>query len=105
VAPQDRVYYLVIADVKLNGRRVSIVEDTHDIINERQVIEFVSRTENVQRVIEVNVEENFARDISEDIARALARSLKVCGSSLKISSAAMSRGRRCTKWRHSRHVA
>jgi hypothetical protein len=74
VAPQDRVYYLVIADVKLNGRRVSIVEDTHDIINERQVIEFVSRTESVQRVIEVNVEENFARDISEDIARALIRS-------------------------------
>jgi hypothetical protein len=74
VAPQDRVYYLVITDVKLNGRRVSIVEDTHALFNERQVIEFVSRTESVQRVIEVNVEENFARDISEDIARALIRS-------------------------------
>jgi hypothetical protein len=54
----------------LRGRRVSIIEDTHDLLTERQLIEFVSRAENVRR-IEVNVEENSSRDISEDIARAM----------------------------------
>jgi hypothetical protein len=67
----DRIYYLIITDVALRGRRVSIIEDTSDLITERQVIEFVSRTENVRRIIEVNVGENSSRDISEDIARAM----------------------------------
>jgi hypothetical protein len=67
----DRVYYLVLADVMLDGRRVQTIEDTHDLFTERQLIEFVSRTENVQRIIEVNVGENSSRDISEDIARAM----------------------------------
>jgi hypothetical protein len=67
----DRVYYLIIADLTLRGRCVSTFKDTHDLLTERQVIEFVATTDNVQRVIEVNVAENYAR---EDIARAMIRS-------------------------------
>jgi hypothetical protein len=70
----DRVYYLIIADLTLHGRCVSTIEDTHDLLTERQVMEFVATTDNVQRIIEVNVGENYARDVSEDIARAMIRS-------------------------------
>jgi hypothetical protein len=70
----DRVYYLVIADLMLRGRCVSTIEDTHDLLTVRQVMEFIATTDNVQRIIEVNVGENYARDVSEDIARALIRS-------------------------------
>jgi hypothetical protein len=69
----DRVYYLVIADLMLNGRCVSTIEDTQDLLTEREVVEFVANTDNVQRIIEVNVGENSSRDISEDIARAMIR--------------------------------
>jgi hypothetical protein len=70
----DRVYYIVIADLMLHGRCVSTIEDTHDILTERQLIDFLLQTENVQRIIEVRPEENSSRDISEDIARAIVRS-------------------------------
>jgi hypothetical protein len=70
----DRVYYIVIADLILHGRCVSTIEDTHDILTERQLIDFVLSTENVQRIIEVKPDQNSSRDISEDIARAMVRS-------------------------------
>jgi hypothetical protein len=74
VRGNDRVYYLIIADLMLHGRCVSTIEDTHDLLTERQVVEYVATTDNVQRIIEVNVAENSSRDISEDIAQAMIRS-------------------------------
>jgi hypothetical protein len=74
VAAQDRVYYLIIADLMLHGRCVSTIEDTHDLLTERQVVEYIATTDNVQRIIEINVAENSSRDISEDIARVMIRS-------------------------------
>ena len=69
----DRTYYIVEADTILKGRRIRVIEDTSDVFTEAQCVAFVSRCENVQRVIEVNVEDRTARDISEDVARALIR--------------------------------
>ncbi|HEX4211356.1 MAG TPA: hypothetical protein VHY56_13250 [Candidatus Binataceae bacterium] len=70
----DRTYYLVIADVIIRDCRLSAIEDIHDLLAERQVVDLVARTENVRRIVEVNPEENSSRDISEDIALALANS-------------------------------
>ena len=64
----DRNYYIVECDCLIKGRRIRVIEDSAEVFTERQCVAFVSRLENVRRIIEVNAEDRVASAVTADIA-------------------------------------